>query len=191
MPGASSASFILWFNTEPWAATPRWRSAGTGPLSTPAPCPLSGPQGLGGGEDTEVKDGSEWWAGHGLGGPLACCRFPVFPHKTHKYSSPSSDRCLTGAKPSEDDTQWALTSTVLKHRILHSQKFSLRLLLTGAPVLHHRGDGGGLKTNSVTARHLRGRRHQLRRVCRLSTLPDTEPPSAGHSAGFAGRPERV
>ena len=129
MLGASSASFVLWFNKEPWAATPGcWGAPGgeaqaRGPLSAPAPRPLSGPQGLGGGEDAEVKDGSWWQAGHGLAGPLACCRFPVFSLKTHKYSSPSSDWHLTGAKPSEGDTQWALTSTVLKHRTFHSWKF--------------------------------------------------------------------
>ena len=155
MLGASSASFVLWFNKEPWAATPGcWGAPGgeaqaRGPLSTPAPCPLNGPQGLGGGEDAEVKDGSWWRAGHGLTGPLACCRFPVFSLKIHKYSSPSSDWHLTGAKPSEGDTQWALMSIVLTHRTFHSQKFSLCLLLTGAPVVPQRGDGGGLKTNSA------------------------------------------
>lgn len=101
---------------------------------------------------------------------------PCFPSQDSQIQQPPPpDRRLTGAKPSEDDTQWALTSTVLKHRILHSQKFSA-LLLTGAPVLHHRGDGGGLKTNSVTAQHLRGRRHQLRRVCRAhSSSPQSRP----------------
>lgn len=99
---------------------------------------------------------SGWRAGHSLAGPLACCRFPVFPLKTHKYSSSSSDRHLTGAKPSEGDTQWTLASLVRKYRIFHSQKFSLGPLLTGAPVVHQRGDRGGLKTNSACCPTLSG-----------------------------------
>ena len=171
--------------------SPRWRSAGTGRLSTPSPCPLSGPEGLGSGEDTEVKDG--------LGGGLATAlrglwrvAGSVFPLTTHTYSSSSSVRHLTGAKPSEGDTQWALPSLVWKYRIFHSQKFSLGLLLTGAPVVYQRGDRGSLKTNSACCPTPSGETTPAETCVGGVDLPrHTETPLAELAAGFASRPERI